>query len=184
MTAAQRIRVPAGFIFAVIFLYFSQPQMDFLLAGFALAAVGLAFRIWAAGHIEKGRSLATRGPYQWTRNPLYFGSFMMGLGFTLAAAKVWLMGFFLSLFFALYIPVMRGEEKELAQTFGSQYEPYRRRVPLFVLRFKADPSVSDQTQMNAGCNFQWRRVILNREYHAVAGFVIMAVLLLAKMLWI
>ncbi len=54
MTSVQRIRVPAGFAFAAMYLYFSQPTVDLLLTGLSLAAAGLALRLWASGHLEKG----------------------------------------------------------------------------------------------------------------------------------
>ena len=87
MTIVQRIRVPTGMAFALTFLYFSHPRQDLFLAGLGPALAGLGVRIWAAGHIEKGSQLAASGPYQRTRNPLYFGSFLIGLGFTLASAQ-------------------------------------------------------------------------------------------------
>lgn len=181
MTAVQRIRVPAGMIFALVFVYFARPQMELFLAGLGLALAGLGVRVWAAGYIEKGSRLAAGGPYQWTRNPLYLGSFLIGLGFSLAAATPWLMVLFLLLFFALYVPVMRREESELEQAFGPEYESYRQKVPLFLPRLLVH-NPTDSTP--AGRNFQWRLAILNREYNAVAGFVIIAVVLWAKMSWI
>ncbi len=183
MTSVQRIRVPAGFVFAAVYLYFSQPRIDFLVGGVALAAAGLAFRIWASGHIEKGTRLAARGPYQWTRNPLYFGSFLMGLGFTLAAANVWLLVLFLFLFLLIYIPVMRREEEELGQAFGPPFESYRQRVPLFVPYVKTSAQVEESASQDGPRNFQWRRVISNREYNSVIGFLIMTALMWVKMLW-
>ena len=183
MTSVQRIRVPAGFVFAAIYLYFSQPRIDFLLAGLALATAGLALRLWASGHIEKGARLAARGPYRWTRNPLYFGSFLMGLGFTLAAANVWLLGLFLFLFLLIYIPVMRREEEELGQAFGSPYESYRQRVPMFVPYLKFPAPVEESVSQDGPGNFQWRRVILHREYNTVIGFLIITALVWVKMIW-
>ncbi len=183
MTSVQRIRVPAGFVFAAIFLYFSQPRIDFLPAGLALAAAGLALRIWASGHIEKGTRLAARGPYRWTRNPLYFGSFLMGLGFTLAAANVWLLGLFLFLFLLIYLPVMRREEEELGQAFGSHYASYRQRVPMFVPYLKSPAPVEESVSQDGPRNFQWRRVILNLEYNTVIGFLLMTALVWVKMIW-
>lgn len=180
MTSVQRIRVPAGFLFAALYLYFSQPQADFLLWGLLLAFAGLAFRVWASGHIEKGTRLAVRGPYGWTRNPLYFGSFLMGLGFTLAAANPWLLGLFLFLFLIIYIPVMRKEEEELKQSFGTPFESYRQRVSLFVPYPKAS-SVEESTSQDG--NFLWRRVILNREYKTMIGFLIIAAFVWVKMIW-
>jgi protein-S-isoprenylcysteine O-methyltransferase Ste14 len=170
--------------FALVFLIFSRPRMDLFLVGLGLALAGLGIRIWAAGHIEKGSQLAACGPYQWTRNPLYLGSFLIGLGFSLAAAKVWLVVLFLVLFFALYVPVMRREEGELEQTFGSEYKAYRRQVPLFLPRLSVGNPTEDSTLATAARNFQWRLVIINREYNAVVGFVMIALILWAKMLWI
>ncbi len=183
MTSVQRIRVPVGFVFAALYLYFSQPRADFLLGGLSLAVAGLAFRIWASGHIEKGTRLAVQGPYRWTRNPLYFGSFLMGLGFTLAAANPWLLGLFLLLFLMIYIPVMRREEEELGQAFGTQFESYRQRVPLFVPYPKTSAPVEESTSQEAPRNFRWRRVILNREYNTVIGFLVMTALMWVKMIW-
>lgn len=183
MTSIQRIRVPAGFVFAALYLYFSRPQGDFLVGGLTLASAGLAFRIWASGHIEKGKHLAARGPYRWTRNPLYFGSFLIGLGFTLAAANLWLLGLFLFLFLIIYIPVMRREEEELTQTFGAQFETYRQRVPMFVPYPDTSDPLAESVEADGHSNFQWRRVILNREYNTVIGFLIISALVWAKMLW-
>ena len=183
MTSVQRIRVPAGFVFAFIYLYFSHPRIDFLLAGLALATAGLALRIWASGHIEKGTRLTVQGPYRWTRNPLYSGSCLMGLGFTLAAANVWLLGLFLFLFLLIYIPVMRREEEELGQAFGSHYESYRQRVPMVVPYLRSTAPVEDSVSQDGPRNFQWRRVILNREYNTVIGFLIITALVWVKMIW-
>ncbi|MEE8348034.1 MAG: isoprenylcysteine carboxylmethyltransferase family protein [Acidobacteriota bacterium] len=183
MTVVQRIRVPSGMAFALIFLYFSRPRMDLFLFGIGLALIGLALRVWAAGHIEKGSRLAACGPYQWTRNPLYLGSLMMGLGFSLASARAGLVLLFLVLFFALYIPVMRREEKELAQSFGSEYDSYRRQVPFFLPRLTVGHSKGKRDPAVRTRNFQWHLVILNREYNAVGGLVAIALVLWAKLLW-
>ncbi len=183
MTSVQRIRVPAGFAFAAIYLYFSQPTVDILLKGLSLAAAGMALRLWASGHLDKGTRLAARGPYRWTRNPLYLGSFLMGLGFTLAAVNVWLLGLFLFLFLLIYIPVMRREEEELGQAFGSHYESYRQRVSMFVPYLKSPAPVEDSASQDGPRNFQWHRVILNREYNTVIGFLIITGLMWIKTIW-
>ena len=55
-------------------------------AGLAVASVGEALRIWAAGHLEKGREVTRSGPYRWTRHPLYAGSAIIALGVVIASA--------------------------------------------------------------------------------------------------
>ncbi len=50
--------------------------------GLGLVFGGLSVRAWAAGTLRKRVQLTTVGIYQVSRNPLYVGSFMMMIGFT------------------------------------------------------------------------------------------------------
>jgi len=83
-TWASRWRVPMGFGLAALYLLLAQPAPKLLLCGAALAFAGLLLRAWAAGHLSKNQRLACGGPYAYTRNPLYLGSAIMGLGGALA----------------------------------------------------------------------------------------------------
>lgn len=172
----QRIRVPLGFVFGALYLVLATPVFPFLQLGLPIALLGLSVRLWAAGHLHKQQQLATSGPYSRTRNPLYLGSFLMGLGFSVAAANGWLLFLFLLLFAVIYIPVMKREEGEMQQAFGRDFEHYRDSVPRFW------PRLTGTNRSLAG-NFQWRRVILNREYNAVVGFLLLAGYLLFRTLW-
>ena len=79
------VRLRLGFVFGLAYLAFVRPTTGSLLLGLPVAIVGLLIRGWAAGHIVKNEQLATTGPYAHTRNPLYFGSFLLAAGFALAA---------------------------------------------------------------------------------------------------
>ena len=132
----QRVRVPLGFVFAVVFIIFSKPLPVTLLVGGLVALIGLAIRAWASGHIQKAKVLATSGPYGYTRNPLYLGSFILGVGFTIAAGVWWLALVFVALYLGIYLPVMRVEEDDISRIFGREFDEYRRHVPLFIPRFR------------------------------------------------
>ena len=111
MTAADRIRrlrLPLGFLLGGLYLAFARPTQGGLLIGGAVALVGVLVRGWAAGHIVKNDRLATTGPYAHTRNPLYFGSFLLACGFALAGGWIFLLvvGVF---FLVIYAPVMARE---------------------------------------------------------------------------
>src|SRR6188474_1976213 len=133
-TWIQRWRVPLGFLCGAAFIFFARPTPRALLIGASVSLLGLALRAWAAGHIRKNAQLATSGPYAFTRNPLYFGSFLLGLGFTIASGQWFLALLFAALFIGIYLPVMRVEASTMGQLFGQEFENYRRSVPLFFPR--------------------------------------------------
>ncbi len=184
MTLAQKIRVPVGFGYAFLYLCFSQPRIHSLLAGIVLATLGETLRIWASGHIVKGKELAISGPYQWTRNPLYLGSFLIGLGFSLTSTSAWLMLLFLILFCTIYIPVMWEEEKELTQAFCDRYRIYSSQVPLFFPFPGHRKHGTDSLDSDTPHSFQWQRVFLNREHKALTGVLIIMALTIVKLLWL
>ena len=177
-TWIQRWRVPLGFLCAALFFFFAKPTLRALLIGASVSILGLALRAWAAGHIRKNAQLATSGPYAFTRNPLYLGSFLLGLGFTIASGR-WLLGLlFAALFLGIYLPVMRVEASTMAELFGSQYDAYKRSVPLFFPRIT--PFRDGEATLN---RFDGGLYLRYREYRAALGLVIAWGLLLIKIFY-
>lgn len=178
-TWIQRWRVPLGFLCAAVFLFFARPTPVALAAGAAVSILGLAIRAWASGHIQKNDKLAISGPYAFTRNPLYFGSFLLGLGFTIASGRWLLALLFAGLFIGIYLPVMRVEASTMAQLFGRDFEDYRRSVPLFF------PRLTPYRQKDsAAVRFDGSLYLRYREYRAALGLVIAWGLLLIKSLYL
>lgn len=169
----QRARVPLGFLFGFVFLVFSKPTPSSFLVGSVIALTGLTLRLWAAGCLEKHKELCLTGPYRWTRNPLYLGSFVMGVGFSLASAQVWLLALFLLLFLVVYAPVIKREQFELQQAYGKSYGDYIDKVPAFFPTFGSVPETGSST-------FRWEQVLKNREYNAALGFLALCGVLLIK----
>src|SRR5258708_36638469 len=100
---------------------------------------GLLIRALASGHVRKNEALATSGPYLYTRNPLYLGSLLIGIGFAVAACSWWVGIGLIIMFFAIYLPGMRGEEEFLRQRFP-ELEESARRVPRLFPRLIHIPS--------------------------------------------
>jgi len=163
-TLIQRFRVPLGFVFAAVFLVFARPTPFTLMIGAVISVIGLLIRAWASGHIRKNKTLAISGPYAYTRNPLYVGSLVMGVGFTIASGVWWLAILFAILFLGIYLPVMRVEEKELTEIFGESFENYAREVPLLVPRLTAfnGENLSEN-------KFEMQLYLKYREYQAALG---------------
>jgi protein-S-isoprenylcysteine O-methyltransferase Ste14 len=173
-TWIQRWRVPLGFLCAALFIVFARPRPMTLLIGAGISIVGLLIRAWASGHIRKNSALATSGPYAYTRNPLYFGSFILGLGFTVGAGRWQLAVLFAVLFLGIYWPVMRVESATMGQRFGEEFRDYSRAVPLFLPRLIAYRK-DNKTRFDPDLYMRYR------EYQAALGFLVAWGLLILKM---
>lgn len=171
---ARRIRVPLSFVFAVAYVWLAEPTVLSIAVGLPIAAVGLALRAAAAGHVRKDRELTTSGPYAYTRNPLYFGSLLIGVGFAIAARSLWIGVALVALLVAIYWPLILAEERYLRANF-SGYDEYAQTVPRMIPRFRA---ATTQTAGGFSADL-YRR---HREYRAVIGAVCVCAILIAKML--
>jgi len=171
---ARRIRVPLGFVFAVIYFWLAQPSVKSILIGAGLVIPGLIIRALASGHLQKNEQLATGGPYAYTRNPLYLGSLILSVGFALAARSWWIVAGIVLLFIAIYLPVIRAEEAFLQERFP-EFEVYARVVPsLFPHRWAlGKPSGA----------FSWDLYWKHREYNATLGSAAIMAGLVVKLLW-
>ena len=170
---ARRIRVPLGFVFAAAYLWLARPRTWPLVAGFCLAIIGLVIRALASGHVRKNEQLTTTGPYSYTRNPLYLGSLIIALGFVIASRSWIVAAIAVALFFAIYVPVIRGEEEFLRARF-SNFDEYARNVPRLFLRLTPYEGTSGSFDRH----LYWK----HREYNAAIGVACMMAALIAKIL--
>lgn len=172
----SRFRVAGGYVAGLLALVLADSFPLSLVVGGVLAALGEGLRIWASGHIEKTEHLATGGPYAHTRNPLYLGSLLVGLGVAVAAASVWAALVAVLYFAAFYPSVIREEGAFLRAKFGPAYEEWARVVPVFLPRlWPAGPRAS---------RFRWERVRRNREWRTAIAIPILAVALFARARWL
>ena len=172
---ARRIRVPLGFAFAVFYFWLARPSWRSLAFGAVLIIPGLVIRAQASGHVRKNEALAMSGPYAHTRNPLYLGSLLMGIGFALSARSWWVGTALIAMFFAIYVPVIRSEEAFLRERFP-EFEAYAQAVPRMIPRFT--PAFRGQAD---GGGFSMDLYLKHREYNALLGAVAMTAGLILKM---
>ncbi len=141
---AKKARLPLGFAFGIAYLVWAPAVATpiTLIVGGTVALLGVVMRAWASGHISKNERLAVSGPYAHTRNPLYFGSFLIGAGFAVAAH--WALLLLVIAFWALvYAPTMQRERANISGRFPEDYGAYAANVPAFVPRVTAwrDPAL-------------------------------------------
>ncbi|MHB8764271.1 MAG: methyltransferase family protein, partial [Deferrisomatales bacterium] len=134
-----RRRVAGGFVLAAAFVVFAGPTRASVFWGFWLALAGEALRTWASGTIVKNEELTTDGPYCLTRNPLYLGNFLIGLGVAVMGGRALLVALFLLFFLPVYHALIRKEESRLLERYTSAFEAYCAGVPRFFPNLKAWP---------------------------------------------
>jgi protein-S-isoprenylcysteine O-methyltransferase Ste14 len=149
-----RRRVTLGFVTAIAAAVLAQPTWASWRVGLLVALVGEALRVWAAGHLEKGREVTRSGPYRWTRHPLYAGSSIMAAGIVIASRSLALAGLTLLYLTVTIVAAVRTEEAYLRRSFGGTYDAYR--------RSSAQPMAR---------RFSIARAVRNREYRAVVGLL-------------
>lgn len=165
-------RVHFGFLVAVCIFVLADPSFSSILFGLPWVLLGESVRTWSSGHIHKNKELATDGPYAYTRNPLYLGSFLIGLGFVVIASNLYVFFLFLLGFITMYLSVMRSEERDLERAFGERFLEYHKNVPLFFPRLS-------RGSYGSGI-FDWALVLKHHEYNAWLGIISGLLLLVFK----
>jgi protein-S-isoprenylcysteine O-methyltransferase Ste14 len=150
-----RYRVTLGFVIGTICFALARPTRTTLMYGAAIAIAGEFIRLWAAGHIDKGREITRSGPYRFVRHPLYLGSTVMALGFSLASGSAVVVALVMTYMIVTLGAAMWTEERALDEKFSGEYAAYRQGRAAAVER-----------------PFTWARVVANREYRAATGLLL------------
>jgi len=166
-----RLRVPLGFLSGVFVLWFSQPTIESVARGAAVAGVGEALRVWAAGHLNKAREVTTSGPYRWLAHPLYVGSSIMGIGLAVAANRLLVSALILVYLSVTLAAAIKSEEAFLRRAFGGEYDRYRRRN---------GADVAGAASAIDARHFSVQQALANHEQRAVVGLLVAVLLLFLK----
>ena len=158
-----RRRVAAGFVVAAVAFVLARPSWLSIAVGAPIALAGEGLRIWAAGHLVKGREVTVSGPYRLLRHPLYAGSAVMGVGFVVAAASPLAAGVVLGYLAVMIAVAVRLEEATLRADFGEDHA-----------RYVAGRAAASTRR------FSLRRALANREHQAVLGLAVSVLVLCAR----
>jgi len=177
----RRMRLKWVRLIVIPFFLFATTTVELLVVGAALTVLGLFIRGWSAGTIHKDEELATSGPYAFTRNPLYLGSFFIGAGVAVAGGHWFWPLIFLAFYTAVYTRTMAGEAAHLNELFPAEYGAYASAVPGFVPRFTPYCPPGDVAGQTEG--FGWPQYRRNREWEASLGALAAFAILSARAFW-
>jgi protein-S-isoprenylcysteine O-methyltransferase Ste14 len=134
-------RKAAVYLSSLALISFADPRPVTFVIGACLVLLAWILRIWAFGYLDKNAIMVTTGPYAYTRNPAYLGSFIALVGVSLASGNgeslggqyIW--GFAILLivsFFSFYFPrKMKREYPRLQELFGDILDEHAANVPNF-----------------------------------------------------
>jgi protein-S-isoprenylcysteine O-methyltransferase Ste14 len=161
-----------GFLCLVVVLWTSTPSSWSIFVGFLLMMAGVFFRAWSSGYINKDRELATQGPYSLTRNPLYFGSLVLGTGIAVGCANTIAYAVFIGYYFTFFTFLIAIERKRMRKRFGQEYDAWAREANLFFPKIKKIEK--------RGFNIAY--YMKNREYRVLYFSLFITAVLIVKFL--
>jgi protein-S-isoprenylcysteine O-methyltransferase Ste14 len=140
------------------------------------AIKGTAFRVWGTAYLGtaivhdksmQGAAVVASGPYRYTRNPLYMGTFIFSLAVSILMPPTGAI-FFLAAQAIFYFRLILAEEAHLASQQGEAYLAYQQKVPRLWRSFRARVPASPAKP-------QWITSLLAESYY-VAFTICFAIL--------
>ena len=109
----------------------------FELVGFILVLIGVFGRIWSSLYIEgnKTGNLIMKGIYALSRNPLYFFSFLLLLGYCFMIKSIIIVCMALLIWILIYPRTIKHEEEKLLKIHKDEYLDYYNRTPKIIPNF-------------------------------------------------
>ena len=167
-----KYRSTLGSICLLVILYISSPNAESVSIGFVFILAGMFFRAWSAGYINKNNNLAKDGPYSLTRNPLYFGNFLLGLGIAITGNTLFCYLIFF-VYFLLFFPfLMIFEHRFLKDKFGGEYSKWYNNSNSFFPKIKKLKNP----------NFNISLYVKNKEYRVIFFSLLVVVVFILKVL--
>lgn len=133
--------------------------------GYILVLLCALGRIYATTFLGgfKNNMLVTYGPFSVVRNPLYLFSLIGVTGIAFISLNFAVMIVAPLAFLALYLSLIRREEKFLAEKFGDDYRRYCEKTPRLIPRFSAYNCPDEITTRP--------KLVLNAVLDALAWFI-------------
>jgi len=165
-------RIQIGFIAGIVFLWRADPTMTSFAAGAALMVFGEAIRFISAGTLVKFEGVTRDGIYACVRNPLYIGSFFIGLGACVIGRDIWFTAVYTAAYILIYRKIILREETWLTGRYGGDYLSYVGDVPRIIPRRVSPREILAETAPFLA--------VKNRELKTVAGIAAVWIVLALK----
>lgn len=125
----------AGHLLEMMFGWKANPHagpfhiLSFVFIGGGFILISAAWKVLYDA--QRGRTLATTGPYSYVRHPQYVGFILVMFGFLLQWPTILTLAMF-PVLTVMYVRLARTEEQDARREFGDAYVKYATKVPGFV----------------------------------------------------
>lgn len=116
-----------------------EPPSALWALGWLYNLLGIALDLWCFVIFRQQRTailphqganqFVVKGPYRWSRNPMYLGLIMIHVGASIATGILWHVATLIPAVIAIRFYVIAREEQHLLARFGSDYRDYCEKVP-------------------------------------------------------
>jgi len=165
------------------FFFVAHISETTLRLGIPLVILGELIRWWANGYVghrkvnwtERSRNdpkiglLVTAGPYAFVRNPLYCGSFLIGVGFCVVVGNVWFAVTVLALLLAVYRWKIKEEEETLRHEWAEEFARYETVVPGWL------PTL--RPFRNGHGSWSWQGIVASQEWKTAIWVTVLLITL-------
>jgi protein-S-isoprenylcysteine O-methyltransferase Ste14 len=135
-----RLRFLPFYAVGVLLVVVTNVEWQTYCLGVPPIVAGLVLRAWGTGHLIKNDRFIVTGPYAHVRHPLYLGTILVGVGFSLMFGgwtSLAAMCAVLPWFSLLYFPRKeRLESARLESLYGPVFRSYREQVPALLPRLR------------------------------------------------
>ncbi len=145
------------FCLAGVALATLQTTRTSVLIGAAPLVAGVALHLWAKGCLRQNEEVTQSGPYRFVRHPFYAANGLVDLGIAMMSGW-WPLPLVLPAWWlAVYLPVIRAEERSMTRLFPGAYAEYARRVGMLM------PTHWPPARAESGFSLRSRNIVSGTE---------------------
>ncbi len=158
-----KARIPIALLF-IIFITF-QIKKEYFFYGMAISFFGEFIQVWCFSSLDKQKTIAIRGLYSITRNPMYIGRYFLILGGLVLTGNILLIIFYTLFYYFYMVNRVKREEETLEGIFGDDYLNYLKTVNRFFPSFKI-------TNFKTLFFFRWKLFFQNNAHINILSVII------------
>jgi protein-S-isoprenylcysteine O-methyltransferase Ste14 len=155
-----------------LFILISDPSKASVFFGIIFCIAGEIIRTLSVAESKESDQIVTTGIYGYVRNPIYLGSFLIGLGVFIMGNIFIFTIFYIIVFLYICSEKIKAEEEELKEKYKEEFEDYALHVPALLPRI---------TPFNGSkLSFDLGMLRVNNEYQVWLAIYAVTILMFLK----